>query len=37
MAKVPGEDELAKYLATVTCQTLYWDDPLEVYGEVSEV
>ena len=29
------EEELAKYLATVACQTLYWDEPLEVYREVS--
>jgi hypothetical protein len=35
MAEVTREDELAKYLATVACQTLYWDDPLEVYREVS--
>jgi hypothetical protein len=35
MTEVPRGDELAKYLATVACQTLYWDEPLEVYREVS--
>ncbi|HSE83333.1 MAG TPA: hypothetical protein VLB01_02150 [Thermodesulfobacteriota bacterium] len=35
MIEVSREDELAQYLATVACQTLYWNEPLEVYREVS--
>ena len=34
---IPRKDELARYLATVACQTLNLDDPLEVYKEVSRL